>query len=173
MTLVDNVKQLREQGLTDNLIMVELTGQGHGQDDVQAAISQADAGDLSEMAPPSGFPTNVPQPGGDTDRLQEIAENIIDQKWEELISEVRKIVSWKEQVEEEQAKIASDVQKLKDDFKILHQGVLGKLDSYDTRMQDVGTELKAVGKVFKDVVPQFVENVKELSAITKGVRPKS
>jgi hypothetical protein len=33
-------------------------------------------------------------------------------------------------------------------------------------MSDVGTELNAVGKVFKDVIPEFVENVKELKSIT-------
>ena len=37
-------------------------------------------------------------------------------------------------------------------------------------MGEVGAELKAVGGVFKDVVPQFVENVKELSSITKGMK---
>ncbi len=39
-------------------------------------------------------------------------------------------------------------------------------------MGDVDTELKAVGKVFKDVVPQFVENVKELSSITNGMKKR-
>ena len=61
--------------------------------------------------------------------------------------------------------MANDVEKLKEDFKVLHEGVLGKLEDYDTRMRDVGTELKAVGKVFKDVIPEFVENVKELKGI--------
>src|SRR3989338_5250181 len=42
----------------------------------------------------------------------------------------------------------------------------GGLDDYDSRMTDVGTELKAVGRVFKEVIPEFVENVKELKSIT-------
>ena len=37
-------------------------------------------------------------------------------------------------------------------------------------MQEVGTELKAVGKVFKDVVPVFTENVKELRSITSKIK---
>ena len=83
-------------------------------------------------------------------------------KW---IAEVKKIVQWKEKVEEKQNKLVSDVEKIKEDFKTLHGGVLGKLEEYDERMQDVGTELKAVGRVFKDVVPEFVENVKELRSL--------
>ncbi len=103
-------------------------------------------------------------------RFEEIAENIIDAKWDELISEVKKVVEWKQQVEERLVKAEGDLGHLKEDFKTLHQGVLGKLDEYDTRMRDVGTDLKAVGKVFKDVVPQFVENVKELSAISREMK---
>jgi hypothetical protein len=99
-------------------------------------------------------------------RIEEIAESIINEKWDELIREVKKIIEWKERVEEKQMKMSSEMAKLNEDFRILHQGVLGKLDAYDERMRDVGTELKAVGKVFKDVVPEFVENVKELSRIT-------
>ena len=36
----------------------------------------------------------------------------------------------------------------------------------------VGTDLKAVGKVFKDVIPTFVENVKELSSIKEDLKKK-
>ena len=97
---------------------------------------------------------------------------MIDEKWDELIAEVKKIVEWKNQMEEKQGKIHSDVDKLKEDFNVLHQGVLGKLEDYDKRMRDVGTELNAVGKVFKDVVPEFVENVKELGHMTGKIREK-
>ncbi|MBI2111955.1 hypothetical protein HYT52_00265 [Candidatus Woesearchaeota archaeon] len=102
------------------------------------------------------------------ERIEEIVEGMIDEKWDELISEVKKIIQWKDGVEEKQAKLANDVEKLKEDFKVLHEGVLGKLEDYDTRMRDVGTELKAVGKVFKDVIPEFVENVKELKGIKES-----
>ena len=44
------------------------------------------------------------------------------------------------------------------------------MEEYDKGMKHVGTELKAVGKVFKDVIPEFVENVKELSYITNRTK---
>ena len=75
-------------------------------------------------------------------------------------------------MEEDLNKIKGDISRLDEDFKELHQGVLGKLEDYDTKMTEVGTELQAVGKVFKEVVPEFVENVKELKSITKLSRPK-
>ncbi len=120
-----------------------------------------------QMTPPSAMDS-----GAIYERMEEIAESLIDEKWDQLIGEVKKIIEWKERVEEKQRLLINDVQKLKDDFKVLHQGVLGKLDDYDARMRDVGTELGAVGKVFKDVIPEFVENVKELSHMTGRMKKK-
>lgn len=195
------VMQLRGQGLTDSVIMEELTKKGYSADNVNAAISGLDAGAPSAMpgAPmpampsaagaPMGMPApsfGAPMPGGmhahqggvpmDSsqgniyERIEEITESMIDEKWDELIAEVKKIVEWKAKIEEVQSRINSDLQKLKEDFKTLHQGVLGKMEDYDKKMTDVGTELHAVGKVFKDVVPQFVENVKELGHLTGNLK---
>ncbi|HLC52240.1 MAG TPA: hypothetical protein VJI98_03280 [Candidatus Nanoarchaeia archaeon] len=173
------IESLRSQGLTDNLIQDELTRQGHPTENVEAALSQNDIpvpmpgggmddsyfSGMSEVGP-SASRGAMPNEGSIYDRIEEMTENLIDEKWEELISEVKKIVEWKEKIEERQSRMMSDLDRLKKDFDVLHQGVLGKLDDYDSRMTDVGTELKAVGRVFKEVIPEFVENVKELKSIT-------
>ena len=176
--LVSEVMELRSQGLPDTLVRQELQGRGYPGAQVEQAIMQADTGagmptaNYAEQAqyaqPASAQP--VGGEGNIYERMEEIAEGLIDEKWDELIAEVKKIVEWKEMVEQAQRKLQNDVDKLKEDFNLLHQGVLGKLEDYDTRMRDVGTELKAVGKVFKDVVPVFVENVKELRDITGKVK---
>ncbi len=178
--LVPEILQLRSQGLTDNLIAQELQNRGYVQAQIDQAIMQADsANGASYPASPasSGYSQpSYPQPrmpaasseeGNIYERIEEITESMIDEKWDELIAEVKKIIEWKDKIEEKQNKIINDVQKLKEDFTVLHQGVLGRLEDYDGRMRDVGVELKAVGKVFKDVIPEFVENVKELKGITE------
>lgn len=171
------VLQLREQGLTDNLILAELSKQGYDMEEAQAALAQADEAYPLEASLP--LPRNgeanksmsSPAVDGNVyERIEEIAENMIDEKWDELIAEVKKIIEWKEKVEDKQRQLSNDLQKLKEDFQVLHQGVLGKLEVYDNRMRDVGTELKAVGKVFRDVIPEFVENVKELSSIKNELK---
>ena len=170
------VIDLRNQGLTDNLIVTELGKQGIPPDQVHATIAQMDgSASLGQpvgspevpAAPDFGASPGMSQQGMQPqdniyDRIEEITEGMVDQRWDELIIEVKKILEWKQKVEDAQRKIENDVVKLKEDFKVLHTGVLGKLESYDERMSEVGSELKAVGKVFKDVVPVFVENVKEL-----------
>ena len=199
---LQEVIKLRSMGLTDALIVEELAKKGYSSTQVMVAFAQLGEGSEGGLgikknsvgnsenvqsfdnfpAPPlvqnqggQGRFGGTSMVGGQDAmylRFEEIAENIIDAKWDELISEVKKIVEWKQQVEERLQRAEGDLAHLKDDFKILHQGVLGKLDEYDGRMRDVGTDLKAVGKVFKEVVPQFVENVKELSAISKEMKGK-
>ncbi len=177
-------RAMRSQGLTDSIINNELTQQGYPEEHVSEAMSALDdlpvptpEGDLSlpqEPAYPGRSPelarSLMPQPSADNsiyERIEELTENLIDEKWDELIAEVKKIVEWKQKVEEKQTSMLADLRKLKEDFAILHQGVLGKLGDYDSRMRDVGAELQAVSKVFKDVVPEFVENVKELKYLSE------
>ncbi|MBI2669094.1 hypothetical protein HYX14_04600 [Candidatus Woesearchaeota archaeon] len=142
------------------------------EDEVPAPPGYSDA-----QFPATDYPKAMPQapPEDIYSRMEDIAETLIDERWEELIDEVKKVVVWKEKVEDRLQLLETSVNKLKEDFTLLHHGVLGKLEEYDTRMQDVGTELKAVGKVFKDVVPVFTQNVKDLASLvseTKGVLKK-
>lgn len=173
-SLVSEVLQLRSQGLPDAMLVNELTQRGYLPEQVQQALSQADAPAYPEYPPEyAASPPASTAPKDDLyERIEEIAETIIDEKWDELIAEVKKVVEWKAKIEEKEGRIQGDLEQLKQNFTLLHQGVLGKLEDYDARMQDVGTELKAVGKVFKDVIPEFVENVKELSETTRKLKKK-
>lgn len=174
--LASQIMELRTQGLPDNMVLAELQRRGYPAEQAQAALQEADSGGMGGMDnnPQGGYP----QPSGPTaagddniyERIEEIAESLIDEKWDELLAEVKKIIEWKEKIEERQMQLQTDLAKLKEDFRTLHQGVLGRLETYDERMQDVGTELKAVGKVFKDVIPEFVENVKELRSIKEEMK---
>src|SRR3989338_5900734 len=131
--LVPEILQLRSQGLTDNLIVQELQGRGYPQQQIEQALYQADAAASSgaRAAMPAYAPPRAPaapmssEDSNIYERIEEIAESIIDEKWDELIAEVKKIIEWKEKIEEKQ------------------------------------------NKIIKDVIPEFVENVKELKGITE------
>lgn len=191
---LEEVTTLKEQGLSDNQIIDELKRRGYSLPQISDALAQtaiAAPGNPGEMSSPvegqvmspegtspevvPSEPTSAPPVAHLEElegRIEEIVESVIDEKWDLLIKEVKKILEWKEKKEDEIKALGRDIEKLKDDFKELHQGVLGKLESYDERMIEVGTELKAVGKVFKEVVPEFVEQVKELRSITKNIKRK-
>ncbi len=52
----------------------------------------------------------------------------------------------------------------------LHSSILEKVGEYEKTMTDVGTELKALEKVFQKILPGFMENVAELSRVTKELK---
>jgi hypothetical protein len=112
--------------------------------------------------------------GGERERIEEMAETIIDEKWDELIKNINKIVEWKDRTEARVTKMEQEMKDVKDDFDKLHKAIIGKISEYDQNIINVGTEVKAMERVFQKILPTFTENVSELSRITKGMkgRPK-
>lgn len=192
-SVVQQVLQMRQQGTSDNQIVQALQRQGVATQEIFDALSQADLTaitaaeeapapqDVSQAGeyPPAPGGSDIPEGYGYSpdaapadERIQQVAEAIINEKWEELAGEVQKVVAWKEEVETELQKLQDALAALKEEFRQLHQGVLGKVGEYDERMRDVSADLKAVQKVFKDVIPSFTENVAELSRVAKAMKKR-
>ena len=127
-----------------------------------------------EPAFPS-YPPQSPMPQGEIitlDQVEEIAESIIEEKWDELARGVGKIVEWKERTDARLNEMEASLNQLQQGFGELHQGVLGKLSDYDRNMGSVGTDIKAMQKVFQQMLPAFTENVNELSRLTRNMKTK-
>ncbi len=117
---------------------------------------------------PMGMPTSLPETN--EERLQEIAEAIIDEKWQHMAANIDRVIEWKEQAETRITQMEQQMKDLKEGFDRLHEGVLGKISDYDKSMTNIGTEIKALEKVFQKILPGFMENVNELSRITKKMK---
>jgi hypothetical protein len=125
------------------------------------------------LVPPPEMPPVSESPGAvSKEDVEEIAETIIDEKWEELMKSVDKIIAWKETIEQRFAKIEQKSKDLKEEFDALHKGVLGKIEDYDKSIKDVGTDIKAMEEVFKKTLPTFTENIHELSRLTRHIKSK-
>jgi hypothetical protein len=126
------------------------------------------------MPPPMGMPPmgqmNQSAPQGyvsERTHIEEIAEAIIDEKWEELIKNLNRISEWRDQTENKISRLEQQFIDLKDNFDKLHKAVIGKIGEYDQNIINVATEIKAMEKVFQKILPTFTENVNELSRITQ------
>lgn len=111
--------------------------------------------------------------GVETERIEEIAEAIIEEKWTDLMANINRIVEWKEKTETRITQLETTMKSMKDDFDKMHSSVLEKVGEYDRHIGDVGTEVKALEKVFQKVLPGFIENVSELSRITDDLKKQS
>ena len=190
VTPVDEVLRMREQGLSNNQIVQALQRNGYKTHQIFDAMNQAD---LKGAGPIEQVPAELAQPLPETteeevagaepqqehfpeesysDRIEEITESIIEEKWEDLMKEINKTLEWKEEMENKLAALEQSLKDLKGGFDNLQKSVLGKVEEYDKTMKEVGTDIKAMDSVFQKVLPTLTENVNELSRLTKKAKEK-
>ncbi|MEM3690267.1 MAG: hypothetical protein QXZ40_00875 [Candidatus Micrarchaeia archaeon] len=107
-----------------------------------------------------------------TEQIEEIAEAIIDEKWNEFIVNVNKIIAWKEKTEARMTALEKRMDDLKASVDQLQKAILEKVGEYDKHVTEVGVELKAMEKVFQKVLPTFTSNINELSRIASELKEK-
>lgn len=186
------VLAMRGQGMSNPQIIQKLGEQGYSQPQIFDALNQADIKSEVEAPMEGGtmqedYPTEMPsygQPVMQTaapamsdaamkEKISEIAEAIIEEKWTDLVTNVGRIADWKDKTEARLASIETQISGLRNDFDKLHSALLEKISDYERGITDVGTEIKALEKVFQKILPGFVDNVQELSRITSTMRTVS
>ncbi len=183
---VDQVKAMRAKGLDNNQIVQALQRNGYSSTQIFDALNQADlvsgSPGIGDPPPPpgpgmagaSGYNQGYAEPVGGVatteEEVEELVESIIEEKWEELVKDINKIVEWKNDVEMKISKLEQRFDTLKEEFDKVHQALIGKIGEYDKNILAVGAEIKAMEKVFSKVLPIFTENVNELSRITDKVK---
>jgi hypothetical protein len=197
----DKVIAMRQQGLSNNQIIQNLQTQGFDANLIFDALNQADLKSGVDMpgGPPNDFspdamqnpmqfsqpssripemPMSGPPPmdmaadSGSMDRIEEIAEAIIDEKWNEIVKSINKIIDWKDRTEAQMVKLEQQIADLRGDFDNLTKGVLGKVGEYDQNLTNIGTEIKAMEQVFQKVLPSLTESVHSLDRISKDFKAK-
>ncbi len=179
--LLEQIEDMQRKGLTNNQIIQTLQRDGHTTTQIFDALNQANMQPTHQMRmmtmqpsldlpgmPPLGMPPKPSFSGGPSN--EELVEAIIDEKWNELVKDIKRIVAWKEEMTTRIDKLEQRMEDLRREFDKLHEAVIGKIGEYDKNILEVGAEVKAMEKVFSKVLPIFTENVAELSRITEKVR---
>lgn len=166
----DQVISMQQQGLTNNQIVQALQRQGYDTGAIMDAMAQVGAKhDVEPYAPPMDM-APAPSPAQTTAHFEEIAEHIVDEKWQEFIKEMSKMAEWKDSVNSRLDRLEQSMNDAKADLDNLHKAIISKIGEYDKNLLDVGTEIKAMEKVFQKVLPTLTENVSELARVTKNVK---
>lgn len=119
----------------------------------------------TNQMPGQQMPT-MPVSSQDGATNEELIEAIIDEKWNELLKDINKIIEWKTETQNQLVQFEQQIKDMRDEFDKLHQAVVGKVGEYDKHILEVGAEIQAMEKVFSKVLPAFTNNVSELSRIT-------
>ncbi|MBI2208663.1 hypothetical protein HYU50_04155 [Candidatus Woesearchaeota archaeon] len=183
---------MRQRGMDNNSIIQELERQGYNSSQIFDAMNQMNiSGANMGMEQPQeyGMPQqdfSYPQPypqqrfeqsqeerreSMGKEEIEELAESIIDEKWKEFEEDVKKIIDWKDKTEARINQMAQQINDLAASLNSLHKNIINKVSDYDRNLTDVGTEIKAMEKVFQKVLPSLTENVNKLERLSKGSRP--
>ena len=193
---IEQVLMMKQQGYTNNQIVQTLQSQGYNTSQIFDAINQAGLSAFQAESEPSQPEAGMPEYGQgyeqqyqqpsyhafqppkeiqppvsiDEERIQEVAEAIIDEKWEELAKDIRKVIEWKDKSEDRIAKLEQQLIDLRLSIDSLTKSITSRISSYDQNIVDVGTEIKAMEKVFQKVLPNLTESVNKLDRMTKGYK---
>ncbi len=172
---VDKVKEMKQQGLSNNQIIDNLQKENIPSSLIFDALNQSDIKPETPNEKPLITPSSPlisPVSSSSQPNNEELIEAIIDEKWNELLKDINKIIEWKNRMDQKIAGMDQKITDLKNEFDKLHTAVVGKIGEYDKNILEVGSDIKAMEQVFKKILPSFTENVKELSRITKNVKSK-
>jgi septation ring formation regulator EzrA len=101
------------------------------------------------------------------DMIEEIAESIVGEKWEELVRGVGDLKLWKEKIDTDLAGVKQEIVRVQNRFENLQKAVLGKVSEYGEGIQDLGAEIKALEKVLGNIISPLTKNIKDLERVTK------
>ena len=115
-------------------------------------------------------PQQYYQQSSSSEEIQEIAESIIEERWQEFMSRAGDFELWKDRTDREMVSIKQELIRTQDRFNNLQKAVLGKVSEYNENILNIGTEMKALEKVFEKILDPLVTNIKELERITNKLK---
>ncbi len=100
------------------------------------------------------------------DVIEEIAESIISEKWEDLVKNVGDLKLWKERIDTDVSGIKQEIIRTQTRIENLQNAVMGKVSEYGEGINDVSSELRALEKVMEKIINPLTKSVKDLERIT-------
>jgi len=106
------------------------------------------------------------------EEIEEIAEAIISERWQKISKDFEELKRAQEDISSTISGVQERITNVEKKIDMVIQEILGKVEEYGKGISDVGTELKAMQRVFGTVMPSFTENIKELQEMVGDAKQK-
>ncbi len=136
--------------------------------DYGAQPSQQETQDFSS---PTGFAPE-PMERANYDAIEEIAESIIKEKWDELVKGVGDIQVWKERIDIDLEGVKQELVRTQEKFENLQKSIMGKIAEYSEGIVSIGTDMRALEKVLEKVLSPLAKSVKDLQEVSEKLSTK-
>jgi len=121
---------------------------------------------------PYQYPTyeEPQQPKMETEAIEEIAEEIVNEKWLEIKSKVMDVIEWKTYAEKRINSLDERIKRIELSMDRLQAALLSKVQEYGRNVKDLGSEMAGLEGAFGKILSPFVDNMKELNKITGDLK---
>jgi hypothetical protein len=122
-----------------------------------------------EYVPTDPSSTFAPEPleRASYDAIEEIAESIIKEKWNDMVKNVGDITQWKEKTDMELESVKQELIRTQQKFDDLQKALIGKVSEYSEGIIHLGTEMKALEKVLEKILSPLTKSVKDLQEVSE------
>ena len=125
--------------------------------------------------PQPGYPTPAemsyneyqPQQTSDIETINDIAEQIVEEKTEALKKQIINFTRFKEELSFEVEKINERLSRIENTFNELQVAILGKIGEYGRDIKDISKEMHATQESFSKIINPLTDNIKALQKITR------
>lgn len=170
-----NKGNLEEDNILNQLDEFEPIEKEKPEDKEEELLEEAPEPEQEEAAeemPVARYGYEQPSREASTEKIQEVVETIVEEKWEDLLSKVGDLNLWKESVNNDLEAIKQELLRTQDRFNNLQAALIGKVTDYSRNISDMNAEMKALEQVLKNILEPLTTNVKELSKITAQFKSK-
>ena len=85
---------------------------------------------------------------------------------------MKKVIEWKNVMETRLDQMDQQVKDVKSSVDNMQKAIFGKISDYDKSLTNVGTEIKAMEKVFQQILPNLTESINRLDRVSKSAVKK-
>ena len=101
---------------------------------------------------------------------EELVESVVQEKWSQFSDTLANMEIWKARMNDDMMSVKQELLRLGKRFDALQLTMVGKVDEYSQNFNDLSSELKAMEKVFKNIMEPLTSNIKELNRITDDMK---
>ncbi len=127
---------------------------------------------VMQERPANQFSNAQNSSGQNIDNIQQILEQIIDEKWKSSASELNSLRSGMNINSTSIENIKDQIDKLNQRIDSIQNTMVGKTEEYNKTISDVNVELQAFEKVIDRLVPAISDSIKELRDLIEGLKPQ-
>lgn len=112
------------------------------------------------------YPEYEPQQPADIETINDIAEQIAEEKNSQLKEQISLLIGFKEEIGSEIQRMSDRLTKIEGVFNELQIAILGKIGNYGKDIQSIAKEMHTTQDSFSKILNPLTENIKELRKIT-------